>query len=170
MKQNDQLSLLTCTINSGYKDSVLNYLSSLNSVHIKSIKKPNIKDKSEEKSPLSEKAKKLRQSIDEFFNKLRITEFSFQDLKVEQDEKTEFIVRDLNELANHVQEEIDFYTNRYNELEKYITRAKIELENIATIKQCYVFLERFNIKRDSLSKFQVLTFKVFTTFKKIMKT
>ena len=166
MKQKDQLSLMTCIINSGYKDSVLNYLSKLNSVHIKSRKTSLIKDKSEEKSPLSEKAKKLRQSIDEFFNKLRITEFSFQDLKVDQDEKTEFIVRDLNELANHVLEEIDFYTNRYNELERYVTKAKIELENIATIKQCYIFLERFNIKRDSLSNFQALNFKVFTTFKK----
>ena len=166
MKQKDQLSLFTCKISSGYKDSLLNYLSDLNMVHIKSKSKSPIKEMSKEKDDFSEKAKKLRQSLDEFFKRLRITEFSFQDLYVKKEERVEFIVKDLNELANLIQEEIDFYTNRYSELERYIARAKIELERITTIKQVYMFLERFNLKRESLSHFSVLNFKVYTTFKK----
>ncbi|MHA1470549.1 MAG: glutamine amidotransferase-related protein, partial [Candidatus Asgardarchaeia archaeon] len=35
---------------------------------------------------------------------------------------------------------------RYSELEKYIASIKIELENITTKKQCYEFLEKFNLK------------------------
>lgn len=166
MKHKDQLSLFTCRISSGYKDSLLNYLSDLNLVHIKSKSQPHIKEKMKVKDMFSEKAKKLRQSLDEFFKRLRITEFSFQDLKVEKDERTEFIVKDLNELAYLIQEEIDFYTNRYSELERYVARARIELESITTIRQAYVFLERFNLKRESLSNFSALNFSVFTTFKK----
>ena len=56
--------------------------------------------------------------------------------------------------------------NRINELERYIARARIELENINIIKDSYIFLERFHLTRDSLGNIEHLRFKVYTTFMK----
>ncbi|MFX1399232.1 MAG: V-type ATP synthase subunit I [Promethearchaeota archaeon] len=135
-------------------------------IHIKTTKKSLIDEKKLEKNILADRTRKLRDDLDSFFNNIEIFEASFQDLKPDPKEKLKFIVSDLNELVNQIANELDFYTNRYSELERYIARAKIELENLTLIKKSYVFLERFNLKRESYQIFNQLDFKIYITFKK----
>ncbi|MFX1586965.1 MAG: V-type ATP synthase subunit I [Promethearchaeota archaeon] len=167
MTKKTQMSLFKIGINKYYKDQLLNILSSINNVHIKTKEKVLSGKKIEEKDPFFGVIKNLRQGLDSLFNKLNINESDFQELKkVESDEKVEFVVKDIPELVNKSLEEINFYTNRINELDRYIAKAKIELENIQIIKSSYTFLEQFNLTRESLSEFKNLNFRVFTTFKK----
>ncbi|MFX1257980.1 MAG: hypothetical protein ACFFAN_08980, partial [Promethearchaeota archaeon] len=160
------MCLFKVAVYRNYIDSLLNHLSKINNVHIKSKPKEEsqIISKSEEEDILLKKIKKLRQDTDDLFKKLKINEINFQRIKVEKKEK--FIVKDLQELSNHILEEINFYANRIYELERYIAKARIELENIKTIRECYKFLEKFNLNRFSLSYFKQLNFKVYTTFSK----
>ena len=159
------MSLIKVIIKSNYKNQLLRLLSNLNIVHIKSKIKKDLK-LIEKDQPFAEKLKNLRQSLDTLFKKLRISESEFQDLKFKRDERIEFVVKDLQELLSQTLEEINFLYNRINELDKYIVRAKIELENLNTIKSCYYFLEKYNLTRDSPINFNQLVFKVYTTFSK----
>jgi len=162
-----QMSLLKIGINKYYKDRLLNILSSINNVHIKTKEKILSGKKIEEKDPFFGVIKNLRQGLDSLFNKLNINENEFQELKkIESEEKIEFVVKDIPELVNKSLEEINFYTNRINELDKYVANAKIELENLQIIKSSYTFLEQFNLTRESISEFKNLSFRVFITFKK----
>src|SRR4030042_926425 len=104
MTKKTQMALIRVVIKSEYKNQLLNLLSELNTVHVKSKK---VKEKPHE---------------------------------VEED-------RLFSE-----------------ELEKYFIRAEIELENLITIKNCYSFLEKFNLTKDNILNFNHLTFKAFTTF------
>ncbi len=167
MTKKTQMSLLKIGINNYYKDRLLNILSSINNVHIKTKEKVLSGKKIEEKDPFFGVIKNLRQGLDSLFNKLNINENEFQELKkIESDEKIEFVVKDIPELVNKSLEEINFYTNRINELDRYVANAKIELENMQIIKSSYTFLEQFNLTRESLSEFKNLNFRVFITFKK----
>ena len=167
MTKKTQMSLLKIGINKYYKDRLLNILSSINNVHIKTKEKILSGKKIEEKDPFFGVIKNLRQGLDSLFNKLNINENEFQELKkIESEEKIEFVVKDIPELVNKSLEEINFYTNRINELDRYVANAKIELENMQIIKSSYTFLEQFNLTRESLSEFKNLNFRVFTTFKK----
>lgn len=164
MKQKSQMSLLKITVNRSLIDLLLNQLSKINNVHIKPLSKT--KKKIKEKDPILEKIKQLRQSLDSLFKKLQISAHNFQELKVKKDERTHFAVKDLKELINHTTEEINFYLNRINELDRYIARAKIELENVNFLEKSYQILEKLNITRNSLTTFDQLEFKIFTTFTK----
>ena len=167
MTKKTQMSLIKIGINTHYKDRLLNVLSSINNIHIKTKEEAPSGKKIEEKDPLFSVIKKLRQSLDNLLNKLNISENYFQEIKkVKPSEKFEFVINDLPELVNKTLEEINFYTNRINELDKYIAKAKIELENIQIIKSSYTFLEQFNLTRDSLSELKNINFKVYTTFNK----
>ena len=167
MSKKTQMSLFKIGISNYYKDHLLNVLSSINNVHIKTKEKPTVSQKIEEKDPLLSVLKNLRQSLDNLFNKLNINDSNFQEIKkVKPSERVEFLINDLPELVNKTLEEINFYANRINELDKYIAKAKIELENIQIIKSSYTFLEQFNLTRDSLSELNHLNFKVYTTFNK----
>ena len=167
MSKKTQMSLIKIGINTQYKDRLLNVLSSVNNIHIKTKEKVPSDKKIEEKDPLFGIIKNLRQSLDNLLNKLNISENYFQEIKkVKPSEKFEFIINDLPELVNKTLEEINFYTNRINELDKFIAKAKIEFENIQIIKSSYTFLEQFNLTRDSLSELKQLNFKVYTTFNK----
>ncbi|MBN1800417.1 MAG: hypothetical protein JW891_02870 [Candidatus Lokiarchaeota archaeon] len=166
MKHANQMCLFNITIDNSYKENLLNYLSDIHMVHVKTSKKTRVEEKLQEKNLLVERTRRLRDNLDSFFNNIDISESSFEGLKPESYGKLKFIVSDLNELVNQIADELDFYTNRYSELERYIARAKIELENLTLIKNSYVFLERFNLKRESTQVFKQLDFKIFTTFKK----
>ena len=165
MTAKTQMSLIKAIIKSNYKNQLLTLLSNLNTVHIKSKEAKKLKI-IEEDRPFADQLKNLRQSLNALFKTIRITESDFQDLKVKRDDRIEFLVKDLNELLNHVSEEIAFLSNRIDELEKYIVRAKIELENLNTIKACYYFLDKYDLARESLTDFKQLIFKVYTTFSK----
>ncbi len=166
MKQKTQMSLIKVIINKSYKDSLLYYFSKINTVHIKSKSKPKPKGKTQEKDKFEEKIKILRKNLDSLLTKLRINEFDFQELKFDKSERIIFEVHNIHELVNHTLEEINFYANRINELERYIVKAKIELFNINTIWHSYTFLDKYNLTRESLIGLKHLDFKVYTTFSK----
>jgi len=165
MKNKNEMSLVKVTINNNYKDSILNQLSKKNIIYIKPKEKPKIREKSEE-NPLLEKIIIFRQNIETLFRNLKINRFDFLNLEFDENERIPFEVKDLHELINLTQEEINFYTNRFNELERYIAKATIELENLSTIKSSYEFLDNFNLMRESPTYFKQLKFKVYTTFSK----
>jgi len=164
MTKKTQMSLLRTVIKSEYKNQLLNLLSELNTVHVKSKKIKEKPQEVEEDRLFSEKLKNLRQNLDGLFEKLKISSTDFQNLKIRKDEQIEFTFKNLSELLNFTYEEINFFYNRVVELEKYVIRAEIELENLNTIKNCYSFLENFNLTKDNISNFNHLTFRAFTTF------
>ncbi|HEY0087833.1 MAG TPA: V-type ATPase 116kDa subunit family protein, partial [Candidatus Lokiarchaeia archaeon] len=166
MTKKTQMSLIRTVIKSEYKNQLLNLLSELNTVHVKSKKAKEKPQEVEEDRLFSEKLKNLRQNLDSLFEKLKISSTDIQSFKVRKDERIEFNFKNLSELLNFTYEEINFFYNRVVELEKYVIRAEIELENLNTIKSCYYFLEKFNLTRDNISNFNHLTFKAFTTFSK----
>jgi len=165
LKESSQMSLIRLVLNSTYKDSLLYQLSQINAVHIKSKSGAHLKEFLKEHL-YSDKIKVLRDNLNSLFKKLDISTSEFQELKFKKNERLEFVVKDLQELLNHTLEEINFFYNRVIELESYITRAKIELENINIIKKTYAFLERLNLTRDYITNFNHLKFKVYTTFSK----
>lgn len=164
MKQKTKMSLLKVTINSNLEDLLLNLLSKINNVHIKPLSKE--RKKLKEKDPILEKIKQLRQSLDNLFKKLQISTYNFQELKVKSGDRTNFKVKDLSELIKHTNEEINFYLNRINELDRYIARAKIELENVNFLQNSYKILEKLSITRNRFTDFDQLEFKIYTTFTK----
>ncbi|MGB5912981.1 MAG: V-type ATPase 116kDa subunit family protein [Promethearchaeia archaeon] len=167
MTHKNEMCLFKVIINSKYKDALLNNLSKINNVHIKSKQGYQTSRKSEEKDPFLGILKNLRQDLNNLFNKLGVNESIFQELKrVDKEERIEFVVDDIRELVNTIGEEITFYLNRINELDRYIAKVKIELGNIQVIKTSYTFLEQFNLNRNSLSSLNQLNFRVFTTFTK----
>ncbi|MHA2429866.1 MAG: V-type ATP synthase subunit I [Promethearchaeota archaeon] len=167
MTHKNDMCLFKVIINPNYKDDLLNRLSVINNVHIMSKEGYLIKIKLIEKDPFLNILKNLRQDLNNLFNKIRVSESSFQELKkIDKEGRIEFLVDDIRELINSVGEEITFYLNRINELDRYIAKAKIELENIQLIKTGYTFLEQFNLNRNSLSSLKELDFRVFTTFTK----
>lgn len=171
MPKKTEMCLFKVGINKFDKDRLLNVLSSIHNIQIKAREKLISDKKSEEKDSFFNIIKNLRQGLDSLFNKLNINEAKFQEIKkVDKTKRVEFIVKDIPELVNKTLEEINFYTNRINELDKYIAKARIELENIQKIKSSYTFLEQYNLTRDCLSEFKNLAFKVFTTFKKNIET
>ena len=165
MKQTN-MTLIKLTINKNYKDKLLDYLSKLNTVHIKSKDISHSIDKKLDKGTLRDKIKILRANLDILFNKIKINDSIFHELKFDKSERIQFEVINIYELINHVFEEIYFYSNRISELERYIARAQIELNNLITIKDCYTFLDKFDLTRESLGEFQYLDFKIYTTFSK----
>ncbi|MGM0470321.1 MAG: hypothetical protein ACQERB_16110, partial [Promethearchaeati archaeon] len=125
-----KMTLFNIIIQKILKDSILMNLANQKIVHIKEKEKEKIK---EEKEEYKENIKDLRQNLEDLFKKLNIAKSEFQALHLEKDEKKEFRVKDLYELIHQVTDEINFYMNRINELERYINKATLELENINEI-------------------------------------
>jgi len=161
MKKTNEMSLVKITINNYYKDNILNYLSKKNIIYIKPKEKPKIKEK-----PVLEKIVILRQNLETLFRNFKILRFDFSNLKFDESERIPFEVKDLHELINLIQEELDFYTNRFNELDRFIAKATIELEKLNILKRGYEFMDNFNLNRESSTYFKQLKFKVYTTFSK----
>ena len=163
--RSSELSLIKATVDKSYKNSLLTELSTMNAVHIK-LKTKVARKTLEEKDPLVLKIKNLRRDLDLLFDKLELYENDFLDLKVGKIQKVEFGAKNIIDLINHINEEINFYMNRITELKRYSSKNQIELEKLKVINNCYSFLESLNLKRESLTIFNQLNFKVFTTFSK----
>ena len=164
MTEKSSMVLFKVNFNDNYKDLLLQHLSQLNLVHIKT--KPEISDIIEKDKVLFDRIKKLSQNLEILFKNLNITESDFQKLKFEKEERKEFEVKDIDDLLNQILSEINFYSNRVNELKKYMITIKVELDKINLIHSSYIFLEKYKLTRDKLSKFNHLEFKAFTTFSK----
>ncbi|NVM18008.1 MAG: hypothetical protein HWN80_09845 [Candidatus Lokiarchaeota archaeon] len=164
MTEKSAMVLFRVNINQNYRDILLQYLSQLSLVHIKT--RPEESAKFEKNDALFERINKLSQSLESLFKSLDITESDFQKLSIEPDERKKFEVKDINDLINQLVNEINYYSNRINELKKSRTSIEIELEKINTIHGSYLFLEKYKLTRDKLMKFKVLEFKAFTTFAK----
>jgi vacuolar-type H+-ATPase subunit I/STV1 len=158
------MELFKVNINYNYKDLLLQHLSQLNLVHIKT--KPEISDIIEKDKVLFDRIKKLSQNLETLFKNLNITESDFQKLIFEKEERKEFDAKDIDDLLNQILSEINFYSNRVNELNRYMSTIKVELDKINLIHVSYLFLEKYELTRDKLSKFNRLEFKAFTTFSK----
>jgi vacuolar-type H+-ATPase subunit I/STV1 len=164
MTKKSSMELFKVNINHNYKDLLLQHLSQLNLVHIKS--KPEISDIIEKDKVMFDRIKKLSQNLETLFKNLNLTESDFQKLIFEKEERKEFEVKDFNDLLNQILSEINYYSNRVNELKKYMITIKVELDKINLIHVSYIFLEKYELTRDKLSKFNRLEFKAFTTFSK----
>ncbi len=164
MTKKSSMELFKVNINQNYKDLLLQHISQLNLVHIKT--KPEISDIIEKDKVLFDRIKKLSQNLETLFKNLNITEADFQKLIFEKEERKQFEVKDVDDLLNQILSEINFYSNRVNELKKYMITIKVELDKINLIHVSYIFLEKYKLTRDKLSKFNRLEFKAFTTFSK----
>ena len=120
MKISNKMSLFRVTIDREYKDMLLITLANLKIIHIKSRSEYEVKTSTEEEETFKEKIKNLKLNLDTLFKKFEISESDFNELKWKVDEKLKFEAKDSHELINYLLEEINFYANRYNELEKYI--------------------------------------------------
>ncbi|KKN42218.1 hypothetical protein LCGC14_0715430 [marine sediment metagenome] len=161
-----EFSLMKAEIGYNFKDKFLVELSNINAVHIKEKSKSKIKDNIETKKPLLERIKKLRENLDDLFSKLKINPFDFVDLTVDKEDRAEFVADDINDLINNITEDVEFYTNRFTELNRYISKEIIELENLKTIKSSYEYLEKIFLSRETVSNLNQFNFRVFTTFSK----
>jgi len=164
MTKKSSMELFKVNINHNYKDLLLQHLSQLNLVHIKT--KPEISDIIEKDKVLFDRIKKLSQNLETLFKNLNIAESDFQKLIFEKEERKTFEAKDIDDLLNQILSEINFYSNRVNELKKYMITIKVELDKINLIHESYIFLENYELTRDKLSKFNCLEFKAFTTFSK----
>ena len=157
MKISNEMCLFNVNLNVRYKDLFLITLAKLNGVHIKQ-KKTEISSKtSEEEEEYREKIKNVRLELNNLFKKLQISENDL-DIKMKNLQKIQYTAKDSHELINHLSEDINFYNNRYSELDNYISNTKIELEKIREIKSTYQFLEKINLTRDNLSQLKHLNF------------
>jgi len=155
------MSLMKVYINKNYTDLLLQSLADLRIAQIKPL--PPDK-KIEKKSPeVKEELKALKQDFKTLLKKLNITESDFQDLKVPENKRIKFEIKNIYELTNYLTEEIYYFLNRITELERYIIHAKIELNKIKEVKESYKFLENYNINRDVLTIFKVLNFRIYIT-------
>jgi len=166
MREKSEMALFKVAINHNFKHEFLRELSSLNNIHIQTKKDSEIKPKSTGKEPSNAQIKSLRQNLVSLYNKLDIKENDLKDLRLKEEERMEFIVSNLHELISRASDEINFYLNRINELERYINRAAIELENLKLIKASYTFLEEYYLTRESMADLKQLDFKAYTTFTK----
>ena len=164
MTEKSAMVLFRVNVNQNYRDLLLQHLSQLSLVHIKT--KPEESVKFEKDDVLFERINKLSQSVESLFKNLDITESDFQKLSFKPDERKKFEVKDINDLINQLVDEINYYSNRINELKSSRISIEIELEKINTIHGSYLFLEKYQLTRDKLMKFKVLEFKAFTTFAK----
>ncbi|MBA7677539.1 hypothetical protein ES703_85797 [subsurface metagenome] len=166
MVKRNEFSLIKAEINHNYKDQFLIELSNLNVVHIKPREESKIKKELDEKDPLKEKIKDLRKNLNNLYRRLEISELDVLELKIAKDDRIEFTARDLPELITHIVEEIDFYTNRVAELNSYIAKGIIELENLKLIKICYRRIEKLNLNAEKIDSLKQFKFRILTTFSK----
>ena len=173
-----KMSIVKAFIDKDYMDSLLMELASEKIIHIKPSKlEETPKEKGKEITKKERDILKHKQQIDNFENKLsellkklEIEPIEFQKLKVDKKKREEIYVRDFYELIHHLNEELNFYMNRVSELERYIMKVTIELENINLINASYEFLAQFNLNRENLKILNNLEFKVYSTFSKNIKS
>lgn len=166
MGKKNEFCLMKADINQNYKDQLLIELSNFNMVQIKPKEKSEKKREIEDKKPIVEKINILRKNLNTLFKRLKINETDIKNLRIKKSERIEFKSNNLSDLINHILEEIEFFTNRVTELNSYITKANIELENLQIVKKCYKYLEKLNITKNNSHILNHFKFRVFTTFSK----
>ncbi|MFW9971392.1 MAG: V-type ATP synthase subunit I, partial [Candidatus Odinarchaeota archaeon] len=159
-----KMCLFDITVHNNFKDLLLQELSHINLIHIKPKEKSEESQKKGDK--IIERIKRLRVNLEDLFKSLKISNIDLQNLSPKKDRKIEFDVKDIDELITNVLEEVDFYSNRVAELERYIAKVKIELNKMKTIEEGYIFLEKINLTRDNLLHLNQLAFRTFITFSK----
>ncbi len=166
MKYGNEMSLFKIIVDQDHKDLLLTSIAEFKLAHVKEKEIYKSKIKTDEEILFKDKLKDFRLNLEILLKKLDITEMDFQELVVKEGEKINFVAKDSSDLLNQLFEEINFYTNRVNELEKYTSSTKIELEKIINLKITYIFLRDFDISRENLSNLAHFDFKVYTTFSK----
>jgi len=156
--------LFKVNLNRNYKNLLLQHLSQLKQVHIKP--KSEKSGSYEMDKELFDRIKTLSQNLETLFKDLNITESDFQKLSFEESDRPKFKGKDIDDLLNQLSNEINYFSNRINELKKYLTSIEIELDKISNIHASYLFLEKYKVTRDKLLKFKHLEFKAFTSFSK----
>ncbi|MFW9948790.1 MAG: V-type ATP synthase subunit I [Candidatus Thorarchaeota archaeon] len=164
MTKKNVMVLFKVRLNRNYKDILLQHLSKRKQVHIKP--KSEKSSSYEMDKELFDRIKTISQDLESLFKDLNINESDFQKLAFDEKNKPQFKVKDINDLINQVSSEINYFSNRINELKKYKSLIEIELDKINTIHGSYLFLEKYKLTRDKLAKFKHLEFKAFTTFSK----
>jgi V/A-type H+-transporting ATPase subunit I len=164
MAKKNIMVLFKVRLNRNYKDILLQHLSQLKIVHIKS--KSDKSSSYEMDKELFDRIKTLSQNLESLFKDLNITESDFQKLSFDEKNKPKFKVKDIDDLINQIFSEINYFSNRINELKKYKSLTEIELDKINNIHGSYLFLEKYNLTRDKLMKFKQLEFRAFTTYSK----
>ncbi|MFX1288525.1 MAG: V-type ATP synthase subunit I [Promethearchaeota archaeon] len=164
MAKKNVMELFKVRLKRNYKDVLLQHLSQLKQVHIKP--KTGKSGSYEMDKELFERIKNLSQNVDNLFKDLNITEADFQKLSFEEKDRPKFKAKDIDDLINQISSEINYFSNRINELKRYKSLIEIELDKINNIHGSYLFLEKYNLTRDKLMKFKHLEFKAFTTFSK----
>jgi len=164
MAKKNVMILFKVNLNRNYKDLLLQHLSQFKQVHIKP--KSEKSGSYEMDKELFDRIKTLSQNLETLFKDLNITESDIQKLSFEESDRPKFKVKNIDDLINQVSNEINYFSNRINELKKYLTSIEIELDKINTIHGSYLFLEKYKVTRDKLSKFKHLEFKAFTSFSK----
>jgi len=164
MVKKNVMILFKVNLNRNYKDLLLQHLSQFKQVHIKP--KSEKSGSYEMDKELFDRIKTLSQNLETLFKDLNITESDIQKLSFEESDRPKFKVKNIDDLINQVSNEINYFSNRINELKKYLTSIEIELDKINTIHGSYLFLEKYKVTRDKLSKFKHLEFKAFTSFSK----
>ncbi|MBN1215929.1 MAG: hypothetical protein JXA99_10885 [Candidatus Lokiarchaeota archaeon] len=169
-----KMCLVKAFIDKDLKDSLLIDLASEKIIHIKSNMPEELSD--EKRKEFTKKEKEIfvhkheidnfQHNLDELFKKLNVESNDFLKLKINNENKEQFVVKDFYELIHHLNEELNFYMNRVIELERYIMKATIELENINIINDSYEFLDKFNLNRENLTYLKNLNFKLYSTFSK----
>ena len=153
MTEKSAMVLFQVNINQNFKDLLLQHLSQLSLVHIKT--KPDENAISDKDDALFERINKLSQSLENLFKNLDITESDFQKLSIESEQRKKFEAKDIGDLITELVNEINYYSNRINELKSNRTNIEIELEKINTIHGSYLFLEKYQLTRDKLMKFNL---------------
>ncbi|MFW5895623.1 MAG: V-type ATP synthase subunit I [archaeon] len=170
MKEKSKMVLIKAFIEKSYKNSLLNELSDIHNVHIKTKAEGALSGEKKRKDENYKKIKQLRKDLKTLFKNIEISRIDLENVELEEEEKLTFKARNLNELMTNISEELNFYVNRINELKSYISKATITLEEIKLIKEAYQFLSQYELQKGSLSKFNRLDFKVYTTYSKNLST
>jgi len=160
-----KMTLFKTIIPTGLKNRFLMDLAEEEMVHIKSKTSGKAQSRLELKTEHKEGIKKLKANLRELFKELNIEQSDLENLDTSE-EKRNFEVKDLYELIHYNTDEINYYMNRINELDRYITQANIELENVNNIKYTYEFMDKFNLNRTDLRNLNKLDIKAYITFSK----
>ncbi|MFX0076927.1 MAG: hypothetical protein ACFE96_15890 [Candidatus Hermodarchaeota archaeon] len=117
MSNKNVMVLFKVKLNRNYKDILLQHLSKLKQVHIKP--KTEKSGSYEMDKDLFNRIKNLSQNLETLLRDLNITESDFQKLSFEEKEKPLFQAKDIDDLINQVASEINYFSNRIDELKRY---------------------------------------------------
>ncbi|TFF97780.1 MAG: hypothetical protein EU547_03350 [Promethearchaeota archaeon] len=161
-----KMTLLEVIIPKTYKNRFLMDLAEKGIAHIRAKESTKATKKLKLKFQHKDEIKSLKSNLRELFKELKISQLDFEKLDPSEENKREFKVKDLYELIHYNSDEINYYMNRINELERYITQANIELENVNNIKYTYKFMNQYNLNRTYLQKLEQFDIKSYITFSK----